>query len=225
MIDKVRLVHDWLVAAAPTAAKIGCSPSAVVAQAVLETSWGAAAIGNNIFGIKADASWKGKRQRVLTREVINGESVMMYDDFRDYDTIAESFADHFAFLERNSRYRAAGVFDPDNTKSDRQYFEALQRAGYATDPNYADSLLAVQHSVEALAGIAPQPRSVLMIGDSGPDVTALQSALVQHGAKLLIDGQFGPATRKAVTVFQVERGLSIDGIAGPQTRKALSVGR
>lgn len=227
-IDRVSLVKEWLKAAEPTAAKIGCSPAAIVAQAVLETGWGRAAIGNNLFGIKANASWKGKRQLVPTREVINGQDVFIKDWFRDYDTPAESFADHFEFLSRNSRYTAAGVFDPDDTKSDRQYFEALQRAGYATDPNYANALMNVRESVLSLAGIqqpdAPAMPLYLAIGDRGPDVRKLQSALnTKFGAMLDEDGDFGSTTMLATRHFQKANGLQVDGVAGPKTQKALGL--
>jgi flagellum-specific peptidoglycan hydrolase FlgJ len=225
-IDRLRLVRDWLEAAKPTAGKIGCSPSAIVAQAVLETGWGQSAIGNNVFGIKADSSWHGKRRKVRTREVLNDESVMVDDWFRDYDSVAESFADHFAFLERNGRYRAAGVFDPDNTKTDRQYFEALQRAGYATDPNYANALTAVQATVERMAAVTPAPRQVLMQGDTGDDVAAVQRALIAFGfdcGDRGADGRFGGATMAAVRGFQRSRGLTVDGWVGPTTRAALGL--
>lgn len=136
---------EMMNAAGPTAAQIGCSKEAIIAQAALESAWGASAIGHNIFGIKADASWKGPTKTVATREVINGQDVMIDAAFRDYPSYAESIADHFAFLKANSRYAAAGVF---NAVSDEAYFEALQRAGYATDPNYARSLMNMLASVK-----------------------------------------------------------------------------
>lgn len=132
-------------AAEATAKLIGCSPQAVVAQAALETGWGKSAIGNNVFGIKVGPSWTGKRQLVTTREFVNGRYVTIQDWFRDYDSMAESFADHFTFLSTNSRYKR--VFDPEDKMSDEDYFRELQAAGYATDPNYANSLNAMLASV------------------------------------------------------------------------------
>jgi hypothetical protein len=230
-IDRVRLVHDWLAAAEFTAKMIGCSPSAIVAQAALETGWGAAAIGNNIFGIRADSSWKGKVQYITTREVINGQSEIQHGQgFRDYDTVADSFADHFNFLKVNSRYAAAGVFDPGNIKSDQEYFEALQRAGYATDPNYANALLGVQHAVEQIAGLPvkpPAPRTIF-IGDYGDDVRALQAELATHGYYAgPVDGRFGEETKTAViaaqrALFPNEPG-EWDGIVGDKTKKRLGI--
>ena len=230
-IDRVRLVHEWLAGAEFTARKIGCSPSAVVAQAVLETGWGASAIGNNIFGIRADPSWKGKVRHITTREVINGVSEIQHGQaFRDYDSVADSFADHFKFLVENSRYNKAGVFDPTDTKTDREYFEALQRAGYATDPNYANALLGVQALVEQLAGMpvkAPVPRT-LFEGDEGEDVRALQADLAAHGYYAgKVDGRFGPATTQAVIAAQraafPNEPDEWDGIVGDKTKKALGL--
>lgn len=66
--------------------------------------------------------------------------------------------------------------------------------------------------------------AVLRKGDSGPQVLALQNALVQRGYKLVPDSKFGPATHNNVAAFQMSQGLSADGIAGPKTLKALGLG-
>lgn len=216
-----------------TAAKIGCSPAAIVAQAALESAWGAAAIGNNIFGIKAGRSWTGKRQLVWTREVIDQKSVMIQDWFRDYDSPADCIADHFEFLVKNTRYADAGVFDYDDSKSDEEYFAALKRGGYATDPDYVASLVAMLKSVHLFTthmrvsdgpAPSPSPPRLLYVGLAGPDVLALQTALKALGfytAKL--DGDFGPKTREAVWNFQREYKLAVDGIAGNATLGALNL--
>lgn len=224
-------VAEMMSAAEATARKIGCSAEAVVAQAALESAWGRAAIGHNIFGIKADASWRGPVLVRRTAEQRSDGSVYFVDaPFRDYPTFADCVADHFAFLERNTRYAAAGVFDPDNTKSDREYFEALKRAGYATDVDYAAKLMAMLDSVkvftsrmvasetaEAVAEAKPEPR-LLLVGCRGGDVAALQAAL-----GVLADGDFGPVTDAAVRRLQAARGLVVDGIAGAMTRRALGL--
>lgn len=214
-----------------TAAKIGCSPAAIVAQAALESAWGAAAIGNNVFGIKAGSSWTGKRQLVWTREVIDQKSVMIQDWFRDYDSLADCIADHFEFLVKNTRYAAAGVFDYDDSKSDEEFFAALKRGGYATDPNYVDSLIAMLKSVHLFTAymrvtsgpITPAAR-LLHLGLAGPDVLALQTALNALGFyAAALDGDFGPKTRQAVWNFQRDRKLAVDGIAGNETLGALNL--
>lgn len=221
---KAEWVASLMVAAEPTAKKIGCSPEAVIAQAALETGWGKSAIGHNLFGIKVGKGWTGKRQLVTTREVIGGQSIIIQDWFRDYDSAAESIADHFDFLVRNTRYAAAGVFDPDDTKSDEEYFAALKRAGYATDPNYVAMLTAVLQTVkwfvskmEVVAeGKAPPPRleRLLLVGCSdGPDIMAVQALL-----KVPATSKFDVVTDAAVRQFQASSGLKdVDGIVGPLT--------
>ncbi len=71
---------------------------------------------------------------------------------------------------------------------------------------------------------ANQPRLLLLTQPrmTGPDVTALQSALAVHGVKIVIDGLFGPTTDQAVRMFQSGHGLVADGKVGVSTRLALS---
>lgn len=218
--------------AGPTAEKIGCSPEAIVAQAALESGWGRYAIDKNIFGIKATRDWTGPVQWQRTAEQHpDGTVYYVNAPFRDYATYADSIADHFAFLDSNGRYRAAGVFDPDGTRTDEQYFEALKRAGYATDVDYVAKLMAMVKSVEVFQGgmsqdgnvpvAKPEPR-LLLVGLKGDDVRHLQDALGALGYYTgKIDGDFGPQTFQAVRVFQREYGLIVDGVVGQASRTAL----
>lgn len=149
---------DWVAklmpGAEPTARKLGISPEAVIAQSALETGWGRSAIGNNIFGIKASAGWTGKTQAVTTWEDENGPEpggeVSIVARFRDYDSIADSFADHFRFLEVNTRYRDAGVFA---RAGDEAYFAALKRGGYASDPAYVTKLVSILRTVQSYTAL------------------------------------------------------------------------
>lgn len=125
-----------------TAAELGVSPKALVAQAALETGWGRRLVGggesHNLFGIKATGGWDGKRVDSATHEFVNGVRQDQRAQFRGYRSIDESF-DDYARLMRNGRYAgalAAGD-DPD------RFAHALQRAGYATDPSYAAKISAI----------------------------------------------------------------------------------
>jgi peptidoglycan hydrolase-like protein with peptidoglycan-binding domain len=75
-----------------------------------------------------------------------------------------------------------------------------------------------QATTGALAGTDP----TLVEGDTGPAVETLQTRLNVWGAKLTVDGDFGPATLAAVKAFQTEQKLTVDGIVGPQTWAALN---
>lgn len=115
-------------------------PSLMIAQAIVESGNGKSLLAaryHNHFGIKADRSWKGKVVSMSTREVFDGKDTYVKDGFRAYDSIEEGFADRNRFLQVNPRYRKAGVFDAETPE---EQAEAFQRAGYATDPNYAKLL-------------------------------------------------------------------------------------
>lgn len=66
--------------------------------------------------------------------------------------------------------------------------------------------------------------TLLRQGATGPAVASLQRDLNRHGADLVTDGIFGPATERAVRRFQRERALVVDGLVGPKTRRALAQG-
>lgn len=122
-------------------ARSGVPASIILAQAALETGWGGSTIGDakNLFGIKGTGP--AGSISVPTREVINGRSVTVQANFRKYNTWMESIADHSRLLQ-NSRYAAAM-----RVKNDpEQFARELQKAGYATDPNYASTLISIMRS-------------------------------------------------------------------------------
>jgi flagellar protein FlgJ len=131
------------------AQKLGVPAQVLIAQSALETGWGkhlpvdAQGRANyNFFGIKADSSWQGAQQTVNTLEFEGGAMVPRKATFRAYDSITSSFNDFVQFLQQNPRYSQAL-----SAKSDPDAFaRALQKAGYATDPQYADKLIAIMHS-------------------------------------------------------------------------------
>lgn len=117
--------------------KTGIPASITLAQAALESGWGSRAPGHNLFGIKADRSWAGATVDIPTHEVVHGQSVAVTDKFRAYDSYAESMVDHARFLLSNPRY--APCFKEETGLG---WASALQKAGYATDPDYAAKLQA-----------------------------------------------------------------------------------
>ncbi len=62
----------------------------------------------------------------------------------------------------------------------------------------------------------------LKLGSQGSQVTVCQELLNQHGAGIVVDGDFGPQTQGAVIAFQSANGLIVDGVVGPQTAGALN---
>lgn len=83
-------------------------------------------------------------------------------------------------------------------------------------------------AIKGLRGqaVAPAPAAAqlprtLVIGAEGDAVEILQRRLNAHGATLLVDGRFGPATRRAVIAFQRANELLPDGVVGRMTWPAL----
>ncbi len=141
-------VAQLLPHAAAAAAALGVEPRLLLAQAALETGWGGAvqqhvdgASANNLFGIKAGGAWSGARTTQWTLEHEDGVAVGRLADFRAYPSSASSFADYVDLIGNTPRY-AAALAKADNPEA---YAHAVQAAGYATDPAYADKWLAIYH--------------------------------------------------------------------------------
>lgn len=122
----------------------GLFPSLFMAQAILESGNGNSSLAkkaNNHFGIKADASWTGKKMNFPTREVLGGKEVMVDACFRAYDNAVDSFKDRTNFLKSFKRYKNVFL-----ATTPEQQARELQSAGYATDPKYADLLISIMKS-------------------------------------------------------------------------------
>ncbi|HEX8604847.1 MAG TPA: glucosaminidase domain-containing protein, partial [Pseudoduganella sp.] len=91
------------------------------------------------FGIKAGSDWKGKTVDVATTEYVNGRAQRKIERFRAYDSYADSFKDYARLITDNPRYEKVLASAGDAASFARN----LQKAGYATDPNYAAKLAAV----------------------------------------------------------------------------------
>lgn len=142
-------IQKLMPAAKQAAQKLGLEPLALLAQAALETGWGQrtfkTAEGNNsfnFFGIKAHNSWQGNVAVVDTLEYRQGVAQKEKAKFRAYESPEQSLGDYVDFIKSNPRYQQA-VAMADNPKA---YFQQLQAAGYATDPNYAQKILSVFNS-------------------------------------------------------------------------------
>jgi flagellar protein FlgJ len=137
---------------------LGIEPRLLLAQAALETGWGRAVPqrgdepANNLFGIKAGASWDGASVEQWTLEHEGGVTAPQRERFRAYGSTAESFTDYVDLIATARRY--AGALEKAGNPED--YARALTKAGYATDPQYADKWLAIYHGdrlEHALRGI------------------------------------------------------------------------
>lgn len=129
--------------------RLNVAPEAIVAQAALETGWGAHVMPDengessyNLFGIKAGAGWGGDRVSRRTLEFENGVPQPQKAQFRAYRDVAAVFSDYTDFLSDNPRYGEVRGHGDDVAG----FANALQSAGYATDPDYADKITRVLNS-------------------------------------------------------------------------------
>jgi flagellar protein FlgJ len=133
-----KFIDQILVGARTCQRTSGIPASFTIAQAALESSWGNRAPGNNLFGIKADPSWKGPTVPINTHEVLNDQRVAITAQFRAYASMGDSLVDHARFFLDNPRYRQCFL-----EKTGEGWARAAAKAGYATDPGYADKLISI----------------------------------------------------------------------------------
>lgn len=111
----------------------GVPASITLAQGMLESDYGRstlARMGNNHFGIKCHDGW-------------TGQTIRQHDDrrnecFRKYRKVEDSYYDHSEFLRTRSRY--SFLFDLNQTDY-KGWARGLKKAGYATNPDYANLLI------------------------------------------------------------------------------------
>jgi flagellar protein FlgJ len=138
--------HDGAAKAAEAAT--GIPASFMIAQAAHESGWGKREITGsdgspsfNVFGIKATAGWTGKVAEVRTTEYVDGKPQKVMAKFRAYDSYEDAFKDYARLIGSNERY--ANVVAQAQGGSAEGFARGLQKAGYATDPDYASKLAKV----------------------------------------------------------------------------------
>lgn len=136
-------VEDIWPYALRAAEELGVDADVLLAQSALETGWGKYLPLNadgsnsfNLFGIKADERWSGDKVEIVTREYRHGVMQQETAAFRSYDSVSDAVTDYVDFIRGNERYQKAleRGYDAD------AYAKELQKAGYATDPDYANKI-------------------------------------------------------------------------------------
>jgi flagellar protein FlgJ len=155
-------VHQEAARAAEAAS--GIPAAFTIAQAAHESAWGQREIRNadgsashNLFGIKAGAGWTGAVAEITTTEWVGGEPQKVTAKFRAYASYADAFRDYAQLMKTSPRYSravAAATAAPASAATGQGFASALQSAGYATDPRYADKLSRLINSTLKLQRIA-----------------------------------------------------------------------
>ncbi|QLK61490.1 flagellar assembly peptidoglycan hydrolase FlgJ [Enterobacteriaceae bacterium Kacie_13] len=148
--DSGQFVSSLSIPAQVASKDSGIPHQLIMAQAALESGWGQREIPTsdgkrsfNLFGIKAGSSWDGPTTNITTTEYANGVAKKVQASFRVYGSYVEAISDYIKLLTNNPRYaQVASASTPE------QAAHALQKAGYATDPNYADKLVSVIQKIK-----------------------------------------------------------------------------
>ena len=143
-------VQQHMQAAQAAESQTGIPAAFMVAQAAHETGWGRKEIRHadgtpsyNLFGIKAGGDWQGPTADVTTTEYVNGKAQRVTAKFRAYSSYSESFADYAQMMKDSPRYASAVAKAQAKSGNASAFAQGLQKAGYATDPAYADKLTRV----------------------------------------------------------------------------------
>lgn len=155
-------IQPW---AEETAGRLGVAPQVVAAHAALESGWGqhplraGGADSNNLFGLKAGATWRGAVAAATTTEFEHGAALKKVERFRSYPDTASAFRDYADMLTSNPRFHGALHTGADA----RAFAQGLAQGGYATDPAYADKLSKLAARLQRRDGIigsaTPLPQS------------------------------------------------------------------
>jgi flagellar protein FlgJ len=169
--EKAQFVRSLWPQAQRAAQQLGVHPLGVVAQAALESNWGrsipkgtAGTSSNNLFGVKAGATWEGDSVSAATQEFDGSGMIGARSAFRAYPDAQASLQDYVATLRGNPRYSAALGSGNDVSA----FASALQKAGYATDPHYAAKVTSVAQQVAALIGTGAPGETQVKFADARP---------------------------------------------------------
>lgn len=188
--------------------------SIIIAQAIHESNWGKSGLatkGKNLFGIKGN--FKGQSVIMKTAEFNKNGKYFINAAFRRYPSWYESLYD-LANLYKNGvswdkkKYlKVIGEFDY------KKASQAIEKAGYATDPGYAEKLInTIEKNNLTIYDYIPYPGKPLEKGSKNKYV-----GMVQRKLDISNDNNFGEKTLAAVIAFQKQHGLVVDGIVGKLT--------
>lgn len=186
--------------------------SVIGAQAALESGWGTSSLSkpphNNQFGIKASSEWTGRIINMPTREWGSGGWYVANEDFRSYDSVADSLLDHAKFFT-NTAWRKENYKNVVGETDYKKACWALQNAPapYATDPGYAQKLIDIieQNNLQAwdreatsdqsTETVATTPTQVNRTKMVGADLTAAAREYVVNLPVTVIGDSLGVGTR------------------------------
>jgi len=188
-------INTYFAAAQRAQKMTGVFPETMFAQAILESSKNGKVGGSdlaratgNLFGIEADSSWTGKT----------------YQGYRAYDSFQDSIADYYTFLQGNSRYA-----DALQLTTPQDQINEIAAAGYAENPNYADSLNSLLPMIMAAESQAPKDN-----GTYTPTQTDVSVNTDKEVEKASAGGDSGPTGTDKFTMWIMDNKTTVKWIAG-----------
>lgn len=188
--------------------------SLTIAQACLESGWGKATPGDNMFGIKWTAGCGYASATRLTQEEINGVMTNVYAQFRVYDSLADSLYDHAQFIVNNSNYKnIIGVTDY------KTVCTLIKEDGYATDSAYTTDLIEIieENNLQQYDNVQPQ----VMVANNITKIIQEQLNAVTNN-NLTVDGMDGACTVAGIRQLQTILGIQVDGVWNAQCASCIS---
>ena len=160
-------------------------------QGILESNQGKGSLAlksNNHFGIKCHKGWKGKK--VYHDDDAKGEC------FRKYKNPDKSYRDHSIFLESRDRYNFLFKL---NKRNYVKWAKGLKKAGYATDPKYADKLISIIERYELWK----------LDGSKKPLNKSREKKLSKKQVEVKIDTKSLYVVKKGDTLYSISKKLDI----------------
>jgi flagellum-specific peptidoglycan hydrolase FlgJ len=146
-MEKAEFVRQAYAAALQSSQQSGMPAMVTVAQAALESNWGQSKLSqeaNNYFGIKAHGSHQ--RIRMSTGECEGGAKVAIEAEFAKYLSMLDCFRCRDGILSKAAVYAEARA-----KRHDEAGFIVAIAEHWATDPHYAEKLLAMLGEVKGMA--------------------------------------------------------------------------
>lgn len=217
----------------------GIPASVAIGQAALETGWGRSSMAqapiNSYFSIKCTSTPSPYQNGCVAIDSYEydslGNKTLKTSNFRTYATVGDSVLDYGRLLSTASRYKPAFAYTDDAD----QFIREVHKAGYATDPSYADTVIGImgRYGLYQYNLLATTPKPAPSTPDpstsepSAPTSTAAPVVpdvpVTQSVPPVLRTGSRGGAvsTLQSLLNHFSGAGLSVDGIFGQATDKAV----
>lgn len=220
-------------AAKASKAKFGVPRAVTIAQSILESGWGRSGLTTkykNYFGIKCAALVSPYQKGCValkSYEYVKGKKKLYVSRFRIYSSMEKSFLDHGRLLDYNDRYNKAFKYpnDPD------QFIREVHKAGYATDPNYSKSVIALmkRYNLYRFDKVSTKPKvdpNKALLTKLAPLAQRSEAATGVPSSVTIAQGLFHSAAGKSSVATKAKNyfGMICGKVKSTVTKKCVTIG-